>query len=204
MKAPQIRSFLLAAALTATFSSSARAVDYLLTMDDLPAQPVHGLAHATGVEFGFTVGGVASLDATYALGGPGSIAFIQDPSIEGTSAGILYVGLPEPAYTVQFGVARSLLTPSNATVELFNVSNELIATRNVELTPMPMFAEGLFVYRGPSVSRFTVSFPSPATRFAFDNLLIRIIPEPASLVLACGGLGLMLCGGRLHRVRRTE
>ena len=197
MKALGIRFFFFAGALSCALGSSAYATfSTLLTMDDLPLQPVHGLAHPSGVEFAFTVGGAGSNDANYASGGPESITFVQDPSIEGNSAGILFVNFPGPANVVRFGVARSVPGTSSATVELFNAANVSLGAQNLALTAMPMFAEGLFSHRGQAVSRFTLSFPGQVSRFAFDNLFFQIVPEPGSIALAGMGIGIVALRGR--------
>jgi hypothetical protein len=62
-----------------------------LTMGDLPTQSINGLVHPQGLTFGFTVGGVGDIDARYSAGGPGDLVFVQDPSIEGTTSGVLSI-----------------------------------------------------------------------------------------------------------------
>jgi hypothetical protein len=178
--------------------------EIVLTMDDLPVQPLNGLVHPTGVQFGFTVSGVTSLDATYASGGPGSTTFVQDPSIEGTSDGVLSIIFPQPTPTIRFGVARSISTSlaNGATVQLFNASNVLLGTTNLPMNPMPMFAEAQFTYSGAAAKRMTVGFPggaASAARFAFDNLAFVPVPEPASCLLLVGGIVLALLSSRLTR-----
>lgn len=173
-------------------TSKARAA--LLTMDDLPNQPVNGLVHPSGVSFGFTVGGRPSTDARYAAQGPGSLAFVNDPVLEGASAGVLTVTFPEPMAEIQFGVARSLTDIALANglqVELFDSGNESLGVSTVSMYPVQRFIEARFIHLGAKAVRAVVSFPSPnsAPRFAFDNLLFRV-PEPASRGLAVAAAGL--------------
>ena len=185
-------------------SANGAPVIHHLTMDDLPSQPVHGLAHDTGVEFAFTVNGQPSDDATYAAFGPNVTIFIADPSIEGDATGTLFVGFPEPVPFVQFGVARSVSARGTlAVVEVFDAENVSQGVTNLSLIPMPTFAEGQFTYNGAPISRLTLSFaPPPALgRFAFDNLRFGVIPEPAT-----SGLAVVMAGmvGLLRRGRRTR
>jgi hypothetical protein len=192
-------SILLALGLLFSSLEDVRAHVFHLTMDDLPNQPVHGLAHESGVEFAFTIDGQPSNDAEYAAGGPQTTTFIEDPSIEGNSAGILFVGFSEPVPFVQFGVARSVNTRStHAVIELFDADNVSTGVTNLNLIPMPMFAEGRFTYNGPPISRFTLGFsPQPGVvRFAFDNLRFGVIPEPSTVVLAVVMVGMLGCGRR--------
>jgi hypothetical protein len=203
---PKHRILLAAAFFLCAASNAFAAGEIVLTMDDLPTQPVNGLMHPTGVQFGFTVVGAASLDATYHGGGPGIITFVQDPSIEGTVNGVLSVTFPNPTPSVRFGLARNATTQltNGATVELFDASNVSLGTINLALNPMPMFAEGQFTYSGSAVKRMTVGFPEgfgSNGRFAFDNLLFQPIPEPVSAVMWVGGIIFAAWSSRLHRPR---
>src|SRR3954454_14133350 len=66
-----------------------------LTFDELSTRPVNGVQVA-GVSFDFRVGGAASSDATYGAFGPGSTTYVQDPSLEGTTAGALTLRFSHP------------------------------------------------------------------------------------------------------------
>jgi hypothetical protein len=189
MKSVRACAFFIATVLVATTASHAATPDITLTMDDLPTQPVHGLIHPSGVQFGFTVGRTPSLDANYASGGPGPITFVQDPSIEGPSNGVLSITFPSPTPVVRFGVARSIGNSTSAIVELLDESSVSMGITTLTLDPMPLFAEGQFDYSGPPVKRAIVRFDAPETRFALDNLVFRIVPEPPSCIfLFCAGL----------------
>ena len=179
--------------------------DVLLTMNDLPNQPVNGLVHPAGVTFGFTIGGVGNLDARYNSGGPGSLTFVQDPSIEGASDGVLSLNFATPTPLVQFGIARSTTSTlvNGAVVQLFNAANASLGTTNLTLQPLLSFAEAQFAYTGADVKRVTISFPSPAaaTRFAFDNLLFHV-PEPAAPAVMFVGTVTAACARGRRRRRR--
>jgi len=166
-----------------------RSLATTLTMDDLPNQPVDGLVHPSGVEFGFTVGGVPDLDARYNAGGPGSIAYVQDPSIEGTTAGVLEVILPGAFPSVEFGLAVSTPDPSSVSVELFDATNTSLGVQPLFLNPLVLYSEGHFVHNGVGVSRMLVDMTpaqGSAVRFAYDNL--TFVPEPTTAMLVAAGL----------------
>ena len=199
----RVCSFLLATLVAVAQAPLARAVDITITMDDLPFQAVHGLVHPTGVQFGFTVGGIPSFDANYASGGPGAGVFIADPSIEGSTAGVLSIVFPAPTPIFEFGLARSDFAeiPAGAAVELFDASNASLGVTNLPLSPLVGFSEGQFTYSGTPIKRATVDFTTDgfSPRFAFDNLTFRLIPEPATLLL-----GLVGCASALSARRRRS
>jgi hypothetical protein len=146
-----------------------------LTMDELPFQPVDGLSF-NGVTFGFEIGGAPSNDANYNAFGPGTITFVQDPSIEGDSNGALTLSFDQPTTVLEFGIARSCictLTPG-VSVELFKpgAPNRSRGVMTMTTSPVVSFSEARFSYTGPAVQTAVITFPSPglASRFAFDNL----------------------------------
>jgi hypothetical protein len=168
-----------------------------ITMDDLPLQSVDGLVHPTGVQFGFTVGGLPHPDANYNSGGPGATTFVQDPSIEGTTAGVLSVVFPAPTPIVQFGIARNFndMIANGASVQLYDASDSLVGVpTSLAMTAMPTFAEAQFNYSGAAVKRMTVDLTTSTdgARFAFDNLTFRPIPEPASILSTMASIVVLL------------
>ena len=170
-----------------------------LTFDELPLQPVDGLTFM-GVTFDFKIGGFDSLDANYGSGGPGSIVFLQDPSLEGNAAGVLTLDFAQPVWFLQFGVALSTfasVSPGFA-VELFDASLISLGAFPVDTAPLLTFAEGPFTYFGAPVSRATIGFhQAAADRFALDNLTYEPVPEPATLLmLGSGLLGIVMRRGR--------
>lgn len=173
----------------------------LLTMDDLPRQPVNGLTHPSGVMFGYRLNNVASNDAQYNMIGPGPLTFVQDPSIEGQAVGgVLTITFPAPMGIIEFGVARSRLSPSlpnGVSVQLFDSASALLGTTNLTLNPMPNFIEAKFSHNGVKATRAVVSFPggADAPRFALDNLRFQI-PEPAGAGLAVAALSLLAVARR--------
>lgn len=181
-------------------ASGAAEAQTTLTFDELAPQPVDDLSFM-GVTFDFKVNGIDSLDASYSAIGPGAIDLVQDPSLEGTSAGILTLDFDTLISELQFGVSLNtfdFLTPG-FTVELFDMDLNSLGVTPVDTAPLVSFTEGLFSYTGAPVSRAVIDFDESATgRFAFDNLTFtsvsvepESVPEPATLlgVLIIAGFG---------------
>lgn len=169
-----------ALALSILAAMQARAQLTTLTMDELPFQPVDGLSFM-GVTFDFELFEEASTDAHYNSGGPGILVFVQDPSIEGTSSGILTLDFDIPVSTLEFGVALSTdadLFPGFI-VELFDASLSSLGVFPVNTSNLAGFTEGLFTYAGAPVKRAVIEFDdSDAARFALDNLTFDTGPPP--------------------------
>jgi hypothetical protein len=166
---------------------------FTLTFDELPTQSVDGLSYS-GVTFGFTVGGIPSTDAVYNGIGPGTLTYLQDPTLEGTTAGILTLDFSTPTDTLEFGVALNsyyAATPAYV-VKLFDSSYALIGTFMRNTSPLVLWSEGQFTYSGTMVRRAVIGFnEQAASRFAFDNLTINSIPAPGTIMLSSIGLGLV-------------
>lgn len=181
-----------------------------LTMDDLPGRPIDGLVHPQGVQFGFTVNGASNADARYAAGGPGNLTFVQDPSIEGTTLGVVSLIFSVPTPILEFGVARNVeaAVPNGVAVELFNAANLSLGETLLALDPQPRFAEGKFVYSGEPVKRATLDFTSTSSgiggiRFALDNLAFTTVPEPLTPLMTCVAL-VAATHARRHIQRRSR
>lgn len=149
-----------------------------LTFTELPVQPVDGVS-VSGVTFGFEIGGVSSADANYGGFGPGSITFVQDPSLEGNSGGVLTLTFDRPTTVLEFGIARSCictLTPG-VSVELFKpgAADRSRGVMSMTTRPVAIFSEAHFSYSGPAIQTAVITFPSPevAPRFALDNLTFQ-------------------------------
>lgn len=153
-----------------------------LTFDEIPTQVVDGLSYS-GVTFAFTVNGVPSTDAYYNRAGPGQIAYLQDPSLEGTDYGVLTLTFDKPTTVIEFGVARNTYgTYSNgATVELYRPGvGHLRESVMLETAPEVYWTEGWFSYTGPAVKTVVIYFeplPSYSSRFAIDNLTFHKHPQ---------------------------
>jgi hypothetical protein len=167
-----------------------------LTFDELPMQQVNGLSYM-GVTFGFKVDGSPSTDAVYHGIGPGTLTYLQDPSLEGTTAGILTLDFANPVDQLEFGVA---LNSYNATtmgygVRLYDPSYQLIGSYIGNTSPLVLWSEGQFTYSGAPVSRAVIGFNDwIANRFAVDNLTfnpVNSIPAPGAVLLGSFGLGLV-------------
>lgn len=162
--------------LTASVSSAAPPTT-TLTFDELSFRPVDGLQFG-GVTFGFQVAGSPSTDASYGAFGPGSITYVQDPSLEGNAAGTLTLRFDQPTTVLEFGLALSTfdaLTPG-ARVELFNPGGHSRGTIPLNTQSLISFTEGRFSYRGGAIGTAVITFEATAGRFALDNLTFRASP----------------------------
>jgi hypothetical protein len=143
-----------------------------LTMEELPLQPVDNLTAPGGVRFDFKINGVDSNDATYGGSGPGRTTFVQDPSLEGSSEGVLTVSFSQPTNVVRFGVA--VLFGGPVTVQIYNPGGRLRETIRLQTQVLTSFPEARFAYQGGAVGKIAVSFDAPGGgRFALDNLTFR-------------------------------
>jgi len=174
-------------------SAGAANAAFTLTFDELPTQPVNGLSYS-GVNFSFRVGGLPSTDAIYHGIGPGTLTYLQDPTLEGTTAGILTLDFSTPTDMLEFGVALNsyyAATPAYV-VKLYDPSYALIGTFSGNTSPLVLWSEGQFTYSGTMVSRAVIGFNGQAaSRFALDNLTINPIPAPGAVLLSGIGLGLV-------------
>lgn len=178
-----------------------------LTFDELPFQPVDGLSFS-GVTFGFTVGGASSLDANYGSGGPGTITFIDDPSLEGTTEGILTLDFAEPTCDLSFGLALNTIGPvtPGAVVELYDGNGILFGSEAVDLDSIVFFSEGLFSWTGTTpLARAVIGFDfTAADRFVIDNLSynnVVCVPEGGGI---WGGIGLGTVASLAWARRRNQ
>ena len=177
-------------------STGAANAAFTLTFDELPTQPVDGLSYM-GITFGFKVGGSPSTDATYNGIGPGTLTYLQDPTLEGTTAGILTLDFATPTDQLQFGAALNsyyAATPGYV-VRLYDPSYLLIGVYSGNTSPLVLWSEGQFTYSGTPVSRAAIGFnEQAASRFAVDNLTVNpvsAIPAPGAVLLGSIGLGLV-------------
>ena len=174
-------------------STGAANAAFTLTFDELPTQPIDGLSYS-GITFGFDVGGIPSTDAAYGGIGPGTLTYLQDPSMEGTTEGILTLDFATPTDQLDFGVALNSYNPVTTAyaVMLYDSSYALIGNFTGGTSPLVLWSEGLFTYSGTQVSRAVIGFNEQvASRFAIDNLTINPIPAPSAVLLGSFGLGLV-------------
>lgn len=177
-------------------STGAANAAFTLTFNELPTQPVNGLSYM-GITFGFKVGGSPSTDAVYNAIGPGTLTYLQDPTLEGTTAGILTLDFATPTDQLQFGAALNsyyAATPGYV-VRLYDPSYLLIGVYSGNTSPLVLWSEGQFTYSGTPVSRAAIGFNDRvASRFALDNLTINpvsAVPAPGAILLSSIGLGLV-------------
>jgi hypothetical protein len=177
-------------------STGAANAAFTLTFNELPTQPVNGLSYM-GITFGFKIGGSPSTDAVYNAIGPGTLTYLQDPTLEGTTAGILTLDFATPTDQLQFGAALNsyyAATPGYV-VRLYDPSYLLIGVYSGNTSPLVLWSEGQFTYSGTPVSRAAIGFNDRvASRFALDNLTINpvsAVPAPGAILLSSIGLGLV-------------
>ena len=175
-------------------STGAANAAFTLTFDELATQPINGLSYS-GVTFGFTVDGSPSTDAIYNGAGPGNLTYLQDPSMEGTTAGILTLDFATPTDQLEFGIALNSYNavPSAYAVRLYDSSYALIGHFTENTFRLVLWSEGQFTYDGGArISRAVIGFNEQAAdRFALDNLTINPIPAPGAILLGSFGLGLV-------------
>ncbi len=188
-----MKKFISICILFVLMSTVAANAAFTLTFDELPTQPVDGLSYS-GVTFGFKVGGSPSTDAVYNGIGPGTLTYLQDPTLEGTTAGILTLDFSTPTDQLEFGIALNSyydVTMAYA-VRLYDSSYTPIGTFTGDTSPLVLWSEGQFTYSGTRIRRAVIGFnDQAANRFAIDNLTINPIPAPGAILLGSIGLGLV-------------
>ena len=172
-----------------------------MTFDELPFQPIDGLSFQ-GVTFDFQIDGNESLDAYYHSFGPGDLVTVQDPSLTGSSTGILTLDFAVPTPTLQFGAALNTGDPLSPgfVVELFAAPLQSLGTIPVDTTSDTNslgFSEAQFDYSGTPIARAVIDFADPPGSFAVDNLTY-FIPEPSAAAIVLFGFIFFGC---VHRPR---
>lgn len=196
-----MKNFVAICLLMALISAGSANAAVTLTFDELPTQPVDGLTYK-GVTFGFTMDETPSTDAVYSGIGPGSIAYLQDTTLEGNAKGVLTLDFVQPTDLLSFAVALNSFDPVTAaySVSLFDASLSAIGTFSENTYPVVLWSEDLFSYSGTPIARAVIAFNSQsASRFAMDNLSVNTIPAPGAILLGSLGVG---CVSWLRR-RRT-
>ena len=189
---------LIAICILVLMSTGAANAAFTLTFDELPTQSVNGLSYM-GITFGFEVDGNPSTDATYNAIGPGTLTYLQDPTLEGTTAGILTLDFATPTDQIQFGVALNSYdaVQEGYVVSLYDPSYALIGDFSGNTSPLKLWSEDQFTYSGTLISRATIGFNFNNQlngRFALDNLTINSvnsIPAPGAVLLGSIGLGIV-------------
>lgn len=179
--------------------SPAKAELVTIHMDEVAMQAVNGL-RLQGVRYGFDVNGQASSDATINAYGVGSLVYVDDPSLEGTTQGRLSLQFDQSVDYLAFGVALQSESPLGQAVRvrLLDASHNLVTERWLNTSPLAVFSEARFVYEGPlAIELAEISFSEQAPRFVFDNLSYATttpspVPEPAGLILSLTGLPLLV------------
>jgi hypothetical protein len=168
----------------------------ILTMDEVPFQPINNLMVTKGgVTFTFTDTNMAN----YNSAGPGIVTYVQDPSIEGfTQAQIVGITFSQAFNVVQLGLALETMAPTSplATVNLYNGATLVLST-TFDSSLVDPFAEGEFRYSGAAVNRITITPNTVAPFFSLDNLFVNT-PEPSTFSMMAG-TALVLVAGTFMR-----
>ena len=178
----------------------------VLDFSEIAFQPVDDLEHA-GVKFDFKIAGVDSSEAFYNSFGPGTLTYVDDPSLTGDSAGVLRLDFAAPTSVLEFGVALNTaneLSPGFR-VELFSPDLMSLGETSVDVFPTGGalgFSENRFQYSGAPVSRVVVRFDHQPGSFALDNLTFLPVPEPSSLF--SGTVALLTFFSRRRRANRNH
>ena len=188
-------SFVAISSLAVLVCSGASAGTITLKMNEVGTQLIDGLTVSKGGE-DFTFSDPSGT-LSYKFVGPGSLTYVQDPSIVGANVPFS-VTFSVPVTGISFGLAEDTgdalsgasVTLSDASVHLFDLS----------LTDP--FAEGQFVWSGSAVTGFSLTPVQGPDALAFDNLRVTVptlpVPEPSSIGLLGAGLA-GLAGLRLLR-----
>lgn len=198
------RSVLLVlAVLTAASGTFADDLVANLTFDELPFQPVDDLS-TSGVTFDFKIDDLDSTEAYYNSFGPGTLTYVDDPSLTGDAGGVLTLSFTELATVLQFGVALNTgesLDPG-VFIQLLDEDSQPVDAQELATSAAGAlgFTEAQFIYAGPPIKKAVIRFADGPDSFAVDNLKFGI-PEPTSFLLSIVAVAL-LCVGRTGAVRR--
>jgi hypothetical protein len=168
-------------------------------MDEVPTQLINGLTVSKGgVDFTFSN---PANTLFYHSVGPGSVTYVQDPSIQGLTSPFS-VTFSVPVTSIRFGLAERAFVP------LFGASVTLSdsSMHPFDLMLVNPFAEGQFVYSGTPVTGFLLSPAPGGTNLAFDNLDVTPspVPEQPSGVLLLGiGIAALAGFDSVFRVTRA-
>lgn len=163
-----------------------------ITMDELDEQSVNGV-FLKGARFSYAIDGSVSMDATINASGVGVLTYVQDPSLEGSTAGVLSIDFSQAVNSLSFGLALSseFDLQDAASIRLWAANGVPMADQWVSTRPLILFSEARFEYLGQAVSRIEVSFVDHSNRFVIDNLSFTAsnVPEPSTAMILLAGLG---------------
>lgn len=183
-------------------------------VDGLAVTTLNGAALPGTLTFGYTLNGSASNTFTVS-GGPGTIAFVQDPSLQGFTGGqqpVLTIdfGVDVPSVSFGYALATGGIVNPGAVVQAFDSSNALVTTYTSTAYPAAgTFAEGyVYLIANTPFRRIVVTPSAAAFAWAFDNLsypaalapsLEPSVPTLPPAGLAALGLALVAAGFLLVR-----
>ena len=159
------------------FMAVAHAQTIFLTFDELPPN----------TPLPVTVKGITISDtsgATYDTANGGQLTYVQDPTLEGLTAGeTITITLPFAVNVVRFGLALSNTgpiptPPTGANVALFAAGGISLGTFPLIITLADPFWEGQFLSPTgvDAISKIVITFPpaivAAAAQFGLDNLIV--------------------------------
>jgi len=130
---------------------------------------------------GLTIKGVTFADnggALIGVGGPGSVTYVNDPSSVAI-AGEVTMTFAAPTNNLSFGMAFSshAAVPNAASISLFDSGSNLIGTFALDALLVDPFAEGQFIYNGPSfIKTATITTNFAGEGYALDNITFDAAP----------------------------
>lgn len=173
-----------------------------IQMDEAEYQPVDGL-HIADVTFHFSIDGSPSDDAFIDAFAVGDLSYINDPSLEGNTSGILRMDFDQAVDHVSFGLALQSELPQDRaiSVTLYGSQGDIVTQQWLDARPLVVFAEAHGDYSGAGITAVAIGFAQPASRFALDNVSYAIssVPEPASAPLALMGAVMLLARQAVRR-----
>jgi hypothetical protein len=190
-------------ALALALVSNALAGIVTLTMDEVPTQSIDGLTVSKGGE-DFTFSNPSGT-LFYDSSGPGIVTYVQDPSIQGSTAPF-GVAFSVPVFSIQFGLAEDVETSVSplATVSLFDSSLIPFATISFDSSLVDPFAEVQFNYSGGPITNILITPNSGPAALAFDNLTVDTVPEPSTFSLFAGVTGFAAATMLVKRVAKRQ
>ena len=179
-------------------------------IDGLVLNTLNGVPLAAPLSFGFTVGGVPSMDCTVNLGPPAQM-YVQPPGIEGDAAGTLSIDFGTDVSSVEFGFALACVPPAvspGATVTAYDAAMNPVGMVTLDaIDTGNAFVENL-VQLAPGTFRSIEATWNPICgRFLFDNLSYEEVVPTVLEVPTLGAAGLavlavLVLSGAVFLLRR--
>ena len=148
--------------------------DGVSTIDGVEIDSINGTP-IVGLRFGFLIDGQPS-DAAMIRSGPGDSAFVQEPGIEGPTAGELRLDFSGDVLQVIFGVSlsRRQAQPEAIRIRTFDEAGRFISESFFSTSAIQGAFSGAWVSVASSngFRTMSVTFESLASRFFLDNIFV--------------------------------